>query len=134
MRVQPIDQLEYEHRPALERAELSPLAGAGGVDEPKLGKRFLSRAARVEEEATEVGRRAPAAGLGDVRDHRQGSPDQLIPSREGTGAAKCLRQASALFGHSFGNLRHEESAGIGTEYHAPRVVWGVLRSVIILSP
>ena len=66
MLVQPIDQLEDEHRPALERAEDAPVLGAGGIDQAQLSEGFLGRAARMEQEAAEIGDGSAAAGLGDV--------------------------------------------------------------------
>ena len=132
--VQPIDQLEHEHRPTLERVEHVFLLAAGGVDQAKLSEGFLGGATGMEQEPAEVGYGAAAAGLGDVRDHRERRPDQLIATGERAGAAEGLRQLSALFGHSFGDLSHEQTTGIRAEHHALMMASGERGYVIIPTP
>lgn len=117
MLIQSVDELESEDHAALEGPKLPLLGRIKRLDQAELGEDLLRRAARVEQEAAEV-RDGPApARLGDVRDDRQGGPDQLITTRERARAAEGTRELGALFGHPFGDLSHEQAAGIGAEHH-----------------
>jgi len=134
MLVQPIAQFEDQDSPALERTKGAPLLGAGGVDQTELGEGFLGGAARMEEEAAEIGDGPPAARFRYVRDHRQGRAHELVPAGEGAGPAKALGKLSALRRHTLCHLGHQEWAGVGAEHHALMMASVERGYVIIPTP